>query len=362
MAQDSKHFQLLKSLHKFSGRDTEYPEWKYTTRRTLALYRPTINKLLGENWSPTPIYELHDQDDDGDQDGGDQEHEDDEDTGDRDDQDAAYQEALQQLRSAESASVEARHKAALARKVLTDADEEQKTITRAMKDASDTAELLADQAETIVRLHKEQLTRKRSSQGQQESRRRPSAPRSSSIGRSRSIVNQHELDEFEEADSQLFNILYHILIGPAKYVLRRHAPVDESSGSGLAVWKELESKFQPADEHRRRNLERELESATMRTGTDPDIFITHVWHLAEQLRFIGGTVTDEKLGDIILQGLPAEYHLIRYHASSRNEYNDLADITQTARNMWYNRNRKDGAITSFKDRRGSARDAGGIQP
>ena len=128
MAQDSKHFQLLKSLHKFSGRDTEYPEWKNTTRRALALYRPNINKLLGENWRPTPIYDLHDEDDDGDQDdgdqdSGDQEHEDAEDTGNRDDQDAAYQEALQQLRSAESASVEAREKAALARKVPTDADD-----------------------------------------------------------------------------------------------------------------------------------------------------------------------------------------------------------------------------------------------
>ena len=113
------------------------------------------------------------------------------------------------------------------------------------------------------------------------------------------IVNQDEMDQYEAADTQLFNILYLILTGAAGYILRKLAPVDESSGSGLAVWKAVEEKYQPRDENRRRHLERELEAAKMKTGTDPDIFITHVWHLAEQINFIGGNITEEKRADII---------------------------------------------------------------
>lgn len=51
-----------------------------------------------------------------------------------------------------------------------------------------------------------------------------------SVGRR--VINQEEIEQYEEADRQPFNTLYHILTGAAAYVLRKVAPKDESSGSG----------------------------------------------------------------------------------------------------------------------------------
>lgn len=150
------------------------------------------------------------------------------------------------------------------------------------------------------------------------------------------VTNQDEIDEYKQADAELFNILFLILTDAASYILRRIAPVNGSSGSGIQVWRAIEAKYQPADEHRRRQLERELDATTMKSGTDPDIFITRVWYLAEQINFIGGSITASKCADIILQGLPAEYDLIRYCDSAEGGY-DLAKIESTARNMWYTR-------------------------
>ena len=57
-------------------------------------------------------------------------------------------------------------------------------------------------------------------------------------------------------DKHLFNILYLVLTDAASYIFRsKHAPGNESSGSGLQVWLAIEAKYQPADEHRRRYLE-----------------------------------------------------------------------------------------------------------
>ena len=143
------------------------------------------------------------------------------------------------------------------------------------------------------------------------------------------------------------------LTGAASFVLRKLAPIDESSGSGIQVWTALEEKFQPVDQHRRRELDREMEACVMKPGTDPDVFITKVLHLAEQIEFIGGVVPEERRTDIILQGLSSEYEMIRYSASADNSYN-LEKISQTARNLWYNRSRN----AKTGEHKSSARDAG----
>lgn len=95
----------------------------------------------------------------------------------------------------------------------------------------------------------------------------------------------------------------------------------------------------------------------MKTGTDPDIFFTHVWHLAKQVEFIGGTVTKTKRADIFLQGLPAEYGLKRYNASAVSGY-DLDKIEQTARNLWNTRNRNNGTNGTGMIHRGHRSSAG----
>ena len=93
----------------------------------------------------------------------------------------------------------------------------------------------------------------------------------------------------------------------------------------------------------------------MKSGTDPDIFMTRVWHLAEQINSIGGSITMDKRADIILQGLPAEYDLIRYSDSAEGGYT-LDKIESTARNIWYSHT-KSGSTAVHRGHRGTARDA-----
>lgn len=70
----------------------------------------------------------------------------------------------------------------------------------------------------------------------------------------------------------------------------------------------------------------------MKPGTDQDMFITRVWHLAEQLESVGEKVSDERRADIILQDLSAEYDLIRSNANADTSY-DTEEISQTARKI-----------------------------
>ena len=347
----AKSFQLIKCLKKFDGKASAYPEWKYNTRRTIGLYKPNISRLLTGTWNPTPEYEEQYNDHESGDDSSSKRANDD------DEQETSTDSLRKELEKAEKNAKEANEDHEEAKKTLAAKTKTgSRRVTKAQSEAIqlvDTTKQIADQANEIVKLWKAQLAAITSAKP-------PSATaRSDEFVYSphrRVAANQVELDEYQEADTQLFNILYLILTDAASFILRRLAPVDDSSGSGLKVWQALEDKYQPHDENRRRHLERELEAAKMRTGTDPDIFITHVWHLAEQINFIGGNITQEKCADIILQGLPEEYELIRYSASADTGY-DLDKITQTARNLWYSRTRTDGA-TSTRGHRSSARDAG----
>lgn len=325
MSEDGgKSFNLLKCLTKFSGRNDEYAEWKYTTRRTLGLYKPDINRILS-GWKPEPKYEDLDDDQDSEEEavganeldnenvqhaqphaqGANKEQDDD-------------QEQIRELEEAEKHAAELDAAAKEAAQAVIDAEDQSQATTRAQITTRDTKAQLASQASKIVELLRAKLEQKPSAPTSSPTEEEPthvSEPGRGTVSGStarrataatrrvieRVLVNEDELIAYEDADHQLFNILYLILTGAASYVVRKCAPIDGSSGSGIEVWNMLESKYQPADENRRRHLERELESATMQTGTDPDIFITHVWHLAEQIEFIGGTVTDEKRADIILQ-------------------------------------------------------------
>lgn len=319
-----KSFQLIRCLKKFDGKAAHYPEWKYNTRRTIGLYKPMINKLLGGTWEPEPIYEDIDDFSDVNSDSSisssvHHSSVDDEDADVIEDDDTGTAQATtgeagdapesgdatgsgksdaaipigdpigdvdREFAAAKKAS-----RRAAAALLTAKEDLEAKTSTRkAMKaKTKSTAILKAEQQLDAAKLVSALATKvyklmkgpRAMTVLQKSPTSKPSAKKPSAKPRRRVITNQDELDAYEEADSQLFNILFLTLTGAAGYIHRGLAPVDESSGSGLQVWQALEAKYQPANENRRRHLERELEAARMLPGTDPDIFITHVWHLAE---------------------------------------------------------------------------------
>lgn len=344
--------QLIKCLKKFDGQASAYPEWKYNTRRVIGLYKPTISKILAGYEKPEPICEEVESGDDA------EEHGEEEDGQHQESQDGTPDPESNEILNAAKLEMEAsqqEYQAALKRAqdaeaAIAEAEDEGNSVTRAMTKELEDSTTAASFNKKIATLATQVYAEKVSTPKP----KRVPARRKTTGGYI--ITNKHDIDEYEEADKQLFNILFLVLTGAASYILRRLAPADESSGSGIAVWTAIEEKYQPVDQNRRRDLERQLDNCTMESGTDPDIFITKVWHLAEQIQFIGGSISEEKVGDIILQGLPREYGLIIYHADADDSY-DMNKITNTARKLYYSRNRKQPPA-SERRHKDSARDSG----
>ena len=352
---NGKVFQLIRCLKKFDGHDSQYTEWVEHTRTVIGMYKPKIERLIQGDWDPRPQYEeVYDVDVTGDGDADDNIYKDPEDEEQRDDfeEGEEYLQAQKDLSEAKEAATDADQELATAKETVDKVDETGKT-TRAMNAAVESATTTAKNAHKIVELLEKQVKlMERKPPATRPSERKGVSPRPSRAGSARRvIVNQDELDDYNEADSQLYKILFLTLTDAASYVIKRYAPVDGSSGSGLEVWRGLTEKYKPANENRRRDLERELDGLRMKSKTDPEIFITKVWHLAEQINFIGGHITVEKQADIVLRGLPSEYELIRYNASAMDGY-DLRKISDTARKLWQNRDKNDN------DNSSSARDSG----
>ena len=60
---------------------------------------------------------------------------------------------------------------------------------------------------------------------------------------------------------------------------------------------------------------RELNSVKMTPGQDPDIFLSRVYQLRDELENAGETVSEERLSDIVMiEGLTSDYDLINYNA------------------------------------------------
>ena len=78
---------------------------------------------------------------------------------------------------------------------------------------------------------------------------------------------------------------------------------------------------------------RELNSTIMSTGQDPDTFLSRVYQLRDELENAGETVSEERMTDIVLEGLTSDYDLIKYNAE-RDPDLSIQDIDMTMRNMY----------------------------
>ena len=78
---------------------------------------------------------------------------------------------------------------------------------------------------------------------------------------------------------------------------------------------------------------RELNSSSMSPGQDPDTFLSRVYQLRDELENAGETVSEERMTDIVLEGLTSDYDLIKYNAE-RDPDLSIQDIEMTMRNMY----------------------------
>lgn len=78
----------------------------------------------------------------------------------------------------------------------------------------------------------------------------------------------------------------------------------------------------------------------MRGGTDPDILITDVWDIAYKMGDSNEPVSEARIADILIQGLPPSYDAILICLQADMNSNvQLGHIEHVARSMFISRNR-----------------------
>ena len=150
------------------------------------------------------------------------------------------------------------------------------------------------------------------------------------------VANMRDLENWDRCNEQLFNVLYLSTTGPAASYLLRYQPKGSERPNGIRAWEALISKYQNSSKQRIRILMRELNSTSMSPGQDPDTFLSRVYQLRDELENAGETVSEERLTDIVLEGLTSDYAMIKYNAECDPDIS-IQDIETTMRNMYANR-------------------------
>ncbi|CAM9872998.1 unnamed protein product, partial [Sphacelaria rigidula] len=99
------------------------------------------------------------------------------------------------------------------------------------------------------------------------------------------------------------------------------------------AWEALVGKYDNSSQQRRRILMRQLDNIKMSPGQDPDVFLTKIYELRDQLVFMGEPISDYRF---TVGGLTDEYDRIKYDAERDPDFS-IADIEVTMRNMYSNR-------------------------
>ena len=97
------------------------------------------------------------------------------------------------------------------------------------------------------------------------------------------LLNKSDIDDWVKANGVLCDVLYLRTKGVAASLIKKHRPQPRTRGDDYRVWSHLIDKFQPDDQQYRRELIAELNSISMREGTDPDTFLAEVQDPANKL-------------------------------------------------------------------------------
>ena len=81
---------------------------------------------------------------------------------------------------------------------------------------------------------------------------------------------------------------------------------------------------------------RQLDNLKISPGQDPDKFLPKRFYLRDQLVFMGEPIFDDRLTDIVIEGLTDDYDRVKYDAE-RDPDLSISDIEVTLRSMYSNR-------------------------
>ena len=96
------------------------------------------------------------------------------------------------------------------------------------------------------------------------------------------------------------------------------------------------AKYQNSTRQRRHILKNQLLSMVMSDCQDPDVFITEIYHLRDELVEMNEVIIDDSLLDIVLKGLTDDCLHIKYNAEADDSFT-LDKAIYTMRNMPANR-------------------------
>ena len=134
---------------------------------------------------------------------------------------------------------------------------------------------------------------------------------------------------WDDANHNLFSILYLTTSGPAFSVVRRFEGKirEDGVGYGQDAWGALREKFGGCSREGLRAAHRELETVKRRSDEDPDDFLYKKDRCRDRLNYVTPKEgsSDRRYEDIILQCLPPEYDRI-HQTHFEREYCNLEDI------------------------------------
>ena len=96
--------------------------------------------------------------------------------------------------------------------------------------------------------------------------------------------------------------------GAARSVLLQFEPQPGRPGDGKQAWLALQSKYQNNSRQRRRTLLRRLDNSVMKSDNDPDVFLSDINQIYNELGALDETISTERLTTIILDALPSEMY------------------------------------------------------
>ena len=116
--------------------------------------------------------------------------------------------------------------------------------------------------------------------------------------------NVDDIKAWNSANEHLFSVLRLTTTGAARSVLLQFELKYKRPGDGKRAWLALQSKYQNNSRQRRRTLLRLLDNSVMKPDTDPDVFLSEINQIRDELSVLDETVSTERLTTIMLY-LPA---------------------------------------------------------
>ena len=110
------------------------------------------------------------------------------------------------------------------------------------------------------------------------------------------------------ANEHTFSVLRLATTGTARIVLLKFEPRSGRQGNGKETWLALKNTYQKTSRQRRRTLLRLLDNSVTKPDIDPDVFLSKVLQLRDELNDLSETVTYERLTTIILNATPKEMY------------------------------------------------------